>query len=138
MQLFLGKVREAEDSLGKYVAEHLARLHEPGGYVLEKQENDFMELGMRRHYVDALDDMQFSIDQQVVEAQIFGRKRGTAQVITRWSVRGQHNRPLLGMPASGQSVTISGVTYTTFRNYYLKLEYSYWELPELTRRMVER
>jgi hypothetical protein len=35
-------------------------------------------------------------------------------------------------------VTIPGVTYTTFRNYYLKLEYTYWHFPELGRKLAER
>jgi hypothetical protein len=34
-------------------------------------------------------------------------------------------------------VTIEGVTYTTFRNYYLKLEYTYWNFPELGRKLAE-
>jgi hypothetical protein len=128
----------AEQEYAKFVEAHLRRIHEPGGYALEKKENDFMDLGMRRSYLDALDGIEFSVDDTACQAMAGGRAVGIAQVITRWTVRGQHNRPLLGVPPSGGQVTVGGVTYTTFRNYYLKLEYTYWDFPDLARRLAER
>jgi hypothetical protein len=136
--LYYAAMGKAEQEYAKFVEAHLRRIHEPGGYALEKKDNDFMDLGMRRSYLDALDGIEFSVDDTAVMAMAGGRAVGIAQVITRWTVRGQHNRPLLGVPPSGGQVTVEGVTYTTFRNYYLKLEYTYWAFPELARRLAER
>ena len=117
---------------------HLERLHVPGGYAREKTEHDFMDLGMRLAYLDALDDIELSVDESIVAPQITAKRRGMAQVVSHWAVRGVQNRPLLGLPPNGQQVTIEGLTFTTFRNYSIRVDYSYWELPELTRRMVGR
>jgi len=35
-------------------------------------------------------------------------------------------------------VTIEGMNYTTFRNFNIRSEYTYWHVVEFTRRMVER
>jgi hypothetical protein len=125
-----------EDNFAQAARAHLERLHAPGGYAREKAENDFMELGMRLAYLDALDDLEFSVDDSVVAPQIAGKKRGMAQVVSRWALRGVQNRPLCGIAPSGQQVTIEGLTFTTFRNYNVRLDYTYWEFPELTRRMT--
>ncbi len=42
------------------------------------------------------------------------------------------------MPPTGEPVTVEGMTYTSFRNYNIRVEYTYWQIPEVTRRMVER
>src|SRR5947208_17076331 len=55
-------------------AAHLERLHEPGGYAREKTEHDFMDLGMKRSYIGALDDLQFEVEDSVSVPQL-GRKR---------------------------------------------------------------
>jgi hypothetical protein len=118
------------------VVEHLQRIHEPGGYEREKQDHDFIDLGMARSYLDALDDIEFAVEDHYAYAFMQLRKKGMGQAVTRWTVRGVHNRELLGVPPSGEQVTIGGITYTTFRNYRLRTEYTIWELPELTRRVV--
>ena len=118
---------------------HLERLHEPGGYAREKTEHDFMDLGMKRSYIDALDDLQFEIEDSVSVPQLGRKRQGGAIVVSRWTARGVHNRPgLAGVVPSGEQVTIEGMTHTTFRNYNIRLEYTYWHMAELTRRMVER
>jgi len=38
-----------------------------------------------------------------------------------------------GLVPNGEQVTIEGTTYTTFRNYNIRLEYTYWHMAELTR-----
>jgi len=136
--LYFSMIGKAEDAYGAYVNAHLARVHEPGGHEREKKQNDFMELGMRRSYLDALDDVEFTVVKSFVLAAGGARAVGAAQVITQWAVTGRHVRPLLGMPPTGEPVTLEGITYTTFRNYYLKVEYTYWDFPELTRKMVAR
>ena len=92
---------------------------------------------MERSYLDALDDLEFTIDEWMVYMLAGVRKRGSAHIVTRWTVRGVHNRPLLGIPPTGEPVTIIGATYTRMRNYRIQTDFNYWELPELTRRMVE-
>jgi hypothetical protein len=133
--LYFNLMGQAQDAYADYVNEHLRRIHEPGGYAREKKENDFMELGMKRAYLDALDEVEFEVDDSAVLAAGSARAVGAAQVITEWTVRGRHARPLLGIQPSGETITLKGVSYTTFRNYYLKVEYTYWDFPELTARM---
>jgi hypothetical protein len=120
------------------VLEHLQRIHEPDGYQREKQEHDFIDLGMPRSYLDALDEIEFTIENQFGTALLQPRKRGQGQVVSRWTVRGIHRRELMGVPPSGELVEIGGLSYTTFRDYRLRTEYTFWALPELTRRVVER
>jgi predicted ester cyclase len=129
---------EIEGAFTKAAAVHLEHLHEPGGMAREKADHDFMDLGMRMDYLDALDSIEFSIENSIVAPNLGLRKRGIAHVVTRWTTRGIHNRPLMGIPPSGEQVTIAGMTFSTFRNYNIRVDYTYWEMPELTRRMVER
>jgi hypothetical protein len=136
--LFYSILGEVEDDFGNAARRHLARIHEPGGYDREKAEHDFMDLGMRRSYIEALDDIEFSVQDSVVMPFLPARRRGMAHVVSRWEVRGIHNRPLLSIEPSGQQVTIAGLTFTTFRNYNVRVDYSYWEMPALTGRMVGR
>jgi hypothetical protein len=131
----LGRV---DDDFANATASHLERIHEPGGYARQKQERDFMELGMRRTYLEALDDIEFTIEEAISVPQIGLRKRGGAAVVTRWTARGVQSSPLAGIAPSGEQVMIEGMTYTAFRNYNIRSEYTYWHLAELTRRMVER
>jgi hypothetical protein len=125
-----------EEEFTKAVSIHLEHLHQPGGYAREKQQHDFMDLGMRRSYIDALDDIEFTIEDTMCLPQLQMRKRGMAVLVTRWTVRGVHNRPLAGVAPSGDQITIEGMTYSTFRNYNVRVEYTFWHMPELTRRMV--
>ena len=126
-----------EDFTGATVG-HLQRLHEPGGVAREKAQRDFMELGMTRSYIEALDEMEFTVDTSLAVPGLPIGVRGRAAVVTRWTVRGTQNRPLLGMAATGEPVTVAGITYTTFRNFNIRSDYTYWHVAELTRRMVER
>jgi len=135
--IFYSIVWGAEESFENAAKRHLQRIHEPGGYELEKSEHDFMELGMKRSYLDALDDIEFSVEDSFAVPALPARRRGMANVITRWVATGVHNRPLLGIEPTGEQITIGGLTFTTFRNYNIRLEYSYWELPDLTRRATE-
>ncbi len=136
--IFFGVLGEIEDDFKQAVVTHLERLHAPGGFELEKSEHDFMDFGMPRSYLKSLDDIEFTVEDAVVAPNLGIRRRGMAHVVTRWTVRGVQNRPLLGIAATGQPVTIQGMTFTTFRNYNIRVDYSYWDMPELTRRMVER
>jgi hypothetical protein len=137
-RLVLDMTDQIEKEFCKFVAEHMERIHTPGGYQEEKKVADFMDLGMGRKYIEALDDMEISIEEGIAMPETRGRKRGRCEVVTRWAVRGVHARPLAGLPPSGSEVTIEGVTLTTFRDYRIRVEYSYWELPELNRTVLDR
>jgi hypothetical protein len=135
--LFFRTMGVVEDKFAEAVTTHLVNIHEPGGYAREKQAHDFMDLGMRREYLDALDDIEFTVDEVISAPESGLKKRGTATMVTRWKVRGVHSRPLSGVAPSGEQVTVEGITYTTFRNYNIRVEYTYWT-SDLARRMVER
>jgi hypothetical protein len=134
--LYYSIMGTVDEEYVKAASSHLERLHQPGGYAREKQEQDFMDLGMGRPYLDALDDIEFTIEHTMSVPETAMKKRGMAVLVTRWTVRGVHNRPLAGVAPSGEQITIEGMTYTSFRNYNVRTEYSYWHLPERTRRMV--
>jgi hypothetical protein len=136
--LWVRKTAAVEEEYAKEVITHLGHIHEPNGLAREKQRNDFMDLGMERSYLESLDDLEFTIDEWMVYMFAGVRKRGSAQIVTRWTVRGVHNRPLLGIAPTGEPVTLTGITYTRMRNYKIQTDFNYWELPELTRRMVEQ
>jgi hypothetical protein len=137
--LYYSIVGTIEADFANAAAAHLERLHEPGGYAREKSEHDFMDLGMKRSYIQALDDLQFEVQDSVSLPMLPLKRRGGAVIVSRWTARGVHNRPVVaGVVPSGEQVTIEGMTHTTFRNYNIRLEYTYWHMAELTRRMVER
>ena len=50
---------------------------------------------------DAFDGVEMDLDQLVAEGD---------RVAWRWVFRGKHTRPLMGMPASGRSISFSGIT----------------------------
>jgi hypothetical protein len=137
--LYYSIIGRVDSDFAGAAAAHLERLHEPGGYAREKSEHDFMDLGMKRSYIGALDDLQFKVEDSVTVSQLGLRRRGMAVIVSRWTASGVHNRPVVaGVSPSGERVTIEGITYTSFRNFNLRLEYTYWHMAELTRRMVER
>ena len=129
--------RKTEGHFRDFVLEHLQRIHEPGGFEREKSEvSDFMDLGMSLSYLEALDEIQFSPGETMVLPEIRGLRGGKCDVVTRWTVRGIHARPLAGVEPTGEETTIEGVTITTVRDYRLRSDYSYWQIPELTRKFV--
>ena len=129
---------EVDDDFVGATRGHLELLHEPGGIERRKADRDFMELGMPRSYIDALDDIEFTVDDAFAVPGLSIGVRGKAAVVSRWTARGTQNRPFLGMPPTGEQVTVEGMTYTTFRNFNIRSDHTYWHLVELTRKMVER
>jgi hypothetical protein len=124
---------KAENEFLEFVLAHLRRIHEPGGVEREKKEvSDYMDLGMGREYLEALDDIEFTPVETIVAAVVRGPK-GKCDVVTRWTVRGIHARPLAGAEPTGQETTIVGVTITSIRDYRIRSDVSYWQIPELTR-----
>jgi hypothetical protein len=136
--VYFTHLQRIEQGYTNFIVDHLDRLHRPGGYLQEKRENDFMDLGMKRTYLDALDDIEFEVVRAIMEPQTRGRKRGSGKHVTEWQVRGTFSRPLLGVPPTGEPTTIRGMTYTVLRDYRIRVEYTYWDLPELTRKVFAR
>jgi steroid delta-isomerase-like uncharacterized protein len=108
------------------VEEHLNNLHS-GQLAEEKRKHDFVDLGMPRAYLDALDDLQFTIEDQLASGD---------QVATRWTVRGVHSRDMLGVPPTGQQVTVEGVTICVVKYERVRQEWAYWEIPGLAEQLA--
>jgi hypothetical protein len=134
--LFRELSEKAENEYAEFVLAHLRRIHEPGGYEREKREiSDFIDLGMGRTYLQAVDDVRFSPEETIVMAEVRG-PRGRCDVVTRWTVTGVHARPLAGVEPAGEEITIEGATISTIRDYRLRSDFSYWQIPELTRKVL--
>ena len=103
------------------VKQHLENLHRPGGAEEEKRKHDFVDFAMPRAYLDALDDVEFSIEEQFPWVD---------QVTTRWTVRGIHRRELLGVQPSGERVEITGMTISVVKSERVRQEWAYWDFPQ--------
>jgi steroid delta-isomerase-like uncharacterized protein len=60
--------------------------------------------GIRRlvlAYRAAFPDVRFTVEDQIAEGD---------QVVTRWTARGTHQGPLMGLPATGKQATVTGIT----------------------------
>jgi steroid delta-isomerase-like uncharacterized protein len=77
-----------------------------------------------RGYRDALADVQTLIEDQVAE--------GPA-VVTRWTVRGIHRGELRGHPATGQVVTIGGITVDHIVNGRIAESWTFWDAADFLR-----
>jgi predicted ester cyclase len=120
------KAMAAHSEREEHVVEHLMAIHEPGGLAARKQSADFMELGTPHSYLDALSDLELTIDDMVITTQ--------QQVAARWTVTGVHVADLHGVQATGQPITITGVTILVMQDKYVLSDYKYFDFPELTRR----
>ena len=58
-------------------------------------------------YRNAFPDLHFTIDEQIAEGD---------KVVTRWSAQGTHKGELAGIPATGKSSTVTGVTVDRIAN----------------------
>jgi predicted ester cyclase len=125
VQLYMDAAEAPLIERAELVEEHLENLHQ-GGLDEEKKTHDFIDFAMSREYMDALDNLEFTIEDQVSYGD---------QVISRWTVRGIHRRPLLGLEPSGESVTISGATVSVVKYERVRQEWAYWDLPEFVQRV---
>ena len=74
-----------------------------GGRTLSREELKAEFAG----YATTFSDLHFTIDDMVAEGD---------QVVTRWTVRGTHTGPLMDMPPTGKSVTITGISIDRVKN----------------------
>jgi len=56
-------------------------------------------------YRNAFPDIRFTIDEQIAEGD---------KVVTRWSADGTHKGELVGIPATGKTSTVTGITVDRF------------------------
>jgi hypothetical protein len=92
---------------------------------------DFAPHGMEMFYLEGLSDTEFTASSQLAK---------DGRVVTRWEVTGQHTGPILGMPPTRRSLTITGMTAVTFveerkpeggRLMRATDVWTYWDLPGL-------
>jgi len=69
-------------------------------------------------YRSAFPDLQMSVDAQYAE--------GDA-VVTRWTARGTHEGELMGVAATGNSVTITGITIDRVADDRIAEEWTNWD-----------
>lgn len=70
-------------------------------------------------FLEALPDMSVSVEAEIAEGD---------KVVTRWTARGTHRGELLGIPASGNEVNISGITIHRIAGGKIAEE---WEMPDM-------
>jgi steroid delta-isomerase-like uncharacterized protein len=58
-------------------------------------------------YLSAFPDLHFTIEDQIAEGD---------KVVTRWTARGTHQGPFMGIPATGKQGTVTGITIDRFAN----------------------
>jgi steroid delta-isomerase-like uncharacterized protein len=58
-------------------------------------------------YRNAFPDVRFTIDEQIAEGD---------KVVTRWTADGTHQGELVGIPATGKTSTVTGITVDRFVN----------------------
>ena len=69
-------------------------------------------------YLSAFPDGRITIDDQLAEGDL---------VATRWTGRGTHQGELMGIPASGKQVTVSGITISRLEDGKIVEEWSNWD-----------
>jgi steroid delta-isomerase-like uncharacterized protein len=79
----------------------------------------------RRHLV-AIPDTQVRVERLVAEDDM---------VVAEWTLRGTHQGRLLGIPASGRTVTITGVSLIRFRDSVPAADTRVWDFAGLLRQI---
>ncbi|HEV2712678.1 MAG TPA: ester cyclase [Gaiellaceae bacterium] len=90
-----GKLDEVLDLIGEGFVGHV-----PGSPEPLRGKQGFREFATT--YLSAFPDGTLTVDDQIAEGNMFA---------TRWTGRGTHTGELMGVPATGRQVTISGITY---------------------------
>ena len=122
--------RELETLLGnrgQMITRHLELIHQPGGLDHIKATADFMEFGAARPYLNALSDITFEVDEQLLAGN---------DIFTVWTVTGTHTAELCGVAPTGAPVTLRGITMSIIKEGVVASEYTYWDFPPLTDRLL--
>jgi hypothetical protein len=87
--------------------------------------------GMPRLYLAGMSDIEFKASSQTVVSNA---------VVSRWEIEGVHSGPLLGVPATGTRISLTGITWLAFEREqnpdgstraWATDEWTYWDLPSL-------
>jgi predicted ester cyclase len=118
-QKLLDKEKQANER-GAIIAKRLGEVHAGNGM------GDVVQLGSQLLYIDALSGIQLQIQEHVGDQ---------AKVITRWTVRGKHDRDFLGMEPTGREVSFGGMTESLLLGDEVSQEFHYWDVVELLRQI---
>jgi steroid delta-isomerase-like uncharacterized protein len=77
-------------------------------------------------YRRAFPNLSFSIDDQIAEGD---------RVVTRWTARGTHLRDLLGIPATGRQVQVSGATIARIERGRTAELWTHWDRTTLFKQL---
>jgi steroid delta-isomerase-like uncharacterized protein len=69
-------------------------------------------------YRSAFPDLQMKVEEQIAEGD---------RVATRWSARGTHRGPLLGIDATGKEASVTGITIDRIENGEIVESWSNWD-----------
>ena len=69
-------------------------------------------------YKAAFPDISITVEDQVAEGD---------KVVTRWTVKGTHEGELMGVPATGKSVSITGITISRIADGKVEEEWTNWD-----------
>jgi steroid delta-isomerase-like uncharacterized protein len=82
--------------------------------ITHDQQNPFSEVAgpegtkqIVRMYTAAFSDQSFLVNEQIAEGDF---------VVTRWTATGTNDGEIMGMPATGKSVTVNGMSINRFEN----------------------
>jgi steroid delta-isomerase-like uncharacterized protein len=77
-------------------------------------------------YLAAFPDGKITVDEQIAEGDT---------VTTRWTARGRNSGPLMGMPATGKDVTVSGITYSRIVDGQVRETWASWDTLSLLQQL---
>ena len=116
-------VRHAFDAWNAHDPNHLAKLFDEK-YVEESDTLPERIIGpegglqVMRMYIRAFPDLHFVLNQMIASGDY---------VVTRWTATGTHRGDLMGIPATGKQVTVSGITISHVKNGKVVEEWSNWD-----------
>jgi predicted ester cyclase len=107
-------VRAAEDEVNSVVDERLNEIHSSGDTG-----SDVIQLGAQLYYLGSFSGLHLQIQEHV---------NGMERVVTRWTVRGKHDREFLGIPPTGREVSFGGTSLSFLNNKSVTQECHYWDV----------
>jgi steroid delta-isomerase-like uncharacterized protein len=110
-----------EEVLGRGKLEKYSEFH-AADFVAHSGERDFTlaeDLAMAREERTAMPDMQFAVNHMVAEGDL---------VVVHWTVWGTNTQPGMGLPATGKSIKISGMTLFRFKAGKISEEWNAWNM----------
>jgi predicted ester cyclase len=114
---------EADQERREELVEHVnARFGADREHVRAFADSAPPEHGMPWFFRDAIAEYEFSMS---------GQKVSKDNMVSRWTVRGRHDAPLCGVPATQKDLRIDGITVTTLDDWQVVEEWTYWDLPGL-------